>query len=62
MIVAEEILDHLALVAEAEDEFVEAEGGVNLHDVPEDRAIADWHHGFGAVLGFFPQPGAFASA
>ena len=62
MIIAEEVLDHLALVTEAKDEFLEPVRGINLHDMPENGAIADGHHGFGPILGFLPQPGALASA
>ncbi len=50
-VVAEVILDHIALVAEAEDELPMAVMSVGLHDVPEDRAVADRHHRFRAELG-----------
>src|SRR3546814_21080651 len=38
-IVAEERLDHVALVAAADHEIVQAVRRVDLHDVPEDRQI-----------------------
>ena len=61
-IVAEVILDHIALVAEAQDKIVVPMGGIGFHDVPEDGAVADGHHGFGTEFGFLPEPGAFATA
>jgi hypothetical protein len=61
-IIAEEILDHLALVAKAEHELVKAALGIDLHDMPQNGAVADGHHRFGAVFGFLPQTGAFSSA
>ena len=48
LVIEEIFLDDFGLVAEAEDEFLEAVVGVEFHDVPEDRAVADRHHGFGA--------------
>src|SRR5262249_14642547 len=45
LVVPEEVLlDRLSAVAEAEDELVEAERGVVLHDVPEDRPRPDRDH------------------
>ena len=55
-IIRKKFLDHVALVAEADDEVVDAVVGINLHDVPEDRAAADFHHGLGARGSFFRQP------
>ena len=43
----EEVLHHLGLVAERHHEFLEAVGGVELHDVPEHRMLADLHHRLG---------------
>src|SRR5262249_45745836 len=40
-----------ALVAQAEDEVVEAVAGVALHDVPEDGPAADGDHRLGGVGG-----------
>jgi len=37
VVVGEVLLDEVALVAEADDELLDAVGGVDLHDVPEDR-------------------------
>src|SRR4051794_9156941 len=43
-VVREPLLDDVALVAEAHDEVVDPGGGVDLHDVPEDRLAADLDH------------------
>lgn len=37
----------------ANHEVVHAVGGVELHNVPEDRPTADLHHGLGLEVGFF---------
>jgi hypothetical protein len=46
-VVGEVLLDHVAAVAEADDEVVDARGRVDLEDVPEDRPVADLHHRLG---------------
>ena len=51
-VVDEEILDHLTLVAQRDDELLEAVGGVALHDVPQDRLAPDFHHRLGLQAGF----------
>ena len=61
-VVAEEVLDDVAFVAEAKDEILVAVGGVGFHDVPKDGTVADGNHGFGAVFGLLAQTGAFATA
>ena len=40
--VYEIFLDHIALVAGADDEIIEAVMGIDIHDVPEDRHAADF--------------------
>ena len=63
LLVAQEVLlDLPTLVAEAEDEALEPVGVVDLHDVPEDRVLADLHHGLRPVLGLLAQAGALAAA
>lgn len=58
----EEILfDHLALVAEADDEVAKSEVGVVFHDVPKNGALADRDHGFRAEFSFFAQARALAT-
>ncbi len=46
-VVEEVVLDHIAAVAEAQDEVLVPEVRVVLHHVPEDRPIADGHHRLG---------------
>lgn len=60
-VVVEPFLDHLLLVAGADDEVLYAVVGVFFHDVPEDRPAADLDHGFGLVLGFFTDARAEAA-
>ncbi len=43
-VVEEVVADHVALVAETEDEIHDPEMCVELHDVPEDRPAADLDH------------------
>ena len=54
-IVREILLDHVALVAAADHEVVDAVRGVELHDVPEDRPAADLHHRLGLEVGFLGE-------
>ena len=61
-VVAEVLFDHVALVAEAEDELAVAVMGVGFHDVPEDGFTTDGDHGFGAELSFFAEASAFTAA
>ena len=58
----EEVLDHLGLVAEAEHEVGEPEVGVVLHDVPQDRPVADRDHRLGRDLGGLAHAQALAAA
>ena len=51
-VVGEELLDDVALVAQADDEVVDAVLGVELEDVPEDGAAADFDHGLGTERWF----------
>jgi len=54
-------LDPLALVAERHVELVEPMVGVDLHDVPQHRVLADLDHRLGAQLGLFGEARAEAS-
>ena len=56
-VVKEVLLNHVALIAGRDDEIGNAEVGQVLHDVPEDGPAADFDHGLGAELGFFPNSG-----
>jgi len=55
-IVRKIFFDDIALVSEANDEFIEAVRLVDLHDVPDDRLAADLDHWFGPQMGFFRNP------
>jgi hypothetical protein len=55
-ILLKELLDHLAFVAAADHEFVEAVVRVRLHDVPQDRPAADLDHRLRANARFFRDP------
>ena len=57
-VVGEVLLDDVALVAQADHEVAEAVVAVRLHDVPQDRPLADLHHGLGPGGGLFGQAGA----
>ena len=46
-VVGEVFLDHVALVAAADHEVIDAVGGVDFHDVPENRLAADLDHRLG---------------
>ena len=51
-VVDEPFLDLVALVAQTDDEFVDAMGRIALHDVPEDGHPAYFDHGLGLCSGF----------
>jgi hypothetical protein len=54
-VVQKRFFDHDAALAHAKDEVTDSMMGIELHDVPEDRAAADVYQGFGAKLGFFAK-------
>ena len=47
------LLDDVALVAEADDEFIDPMVGIDLHDVPDDRHAADLDHRLRLGVRFF---------
>ena len=57
----EVVLHDLGLVAERHHEFLEAVGGVELHDVPENRMLADLDHRLGDPDCLLREPGAEAA-
>jgi hypothetical protein len=61
-VIAEILLDDFALVAKGEDKIPETEAGVNGHDMPQDRAAANFHHRLGFDRSFLPQAGSLAAA
>ena len=50
-VVGEVLLDYVTLVATANNEVVDAVGGVGLHNVPEDGLAADLDHRLGLEVG-----------
>jgi hypothetical protein len=61
VVVREELLDDVALVAQADDEVVDPVGRVDLHDVPEDRLVADLDHRLRAHAGLLAHARAEAA-
>ena len=61
VVVGEVLLDHVALVAGADDEVGDPLGGVDLHDVPEDRPPADLYHRLRSQGGLLGKSGAGAA-
>src|SRR6185436_20751898 len=57
-IVREILLDHVALVAGAHDELVDAVAREDLHDVPQDRVAADLDHRLGPQMRFLADASA----
>jgi hypothetical protein len=55
-VVGEELLDHITLVAAADDELVDAVRRIALEDVPEDRLAADFDHRLGLDRCLFTEP------
>jgi len=60
-VIGEIFLDHIAAKAAADDEIAQAVAVVELHDVPQDRPSADFHHRLRLEMGFFRKPGAQAA-
>src|SRR5260221_14454834 len=57
----EKVLHHLSFLTERHHELFEAVGGVELHDVPENRMLADLYHRLGNSDCSFGVTGAKAS-
>ena len=55
------LLNHLRLIPAAYNKFVESVVRINLHDMPQYRLAAYFHHGLGSEIGFFAQPCAEAT-
>lgn len=54
-------LDHMLLIAAANDKFVVSMGGIHLHDMPKNRLSADLDHRLGFELTFLTDAGAKAA-
>ena len=62
LVVEEELLDDVGLVAQAEDEVLVAVVRVVLHQMPEDRPVADLDHRLRDLAGELPEPSAEPAA
>src|SRR5262249_8942382 len=62
LVVEKEFLDYVGLVAQAQDEVLVAVVGVVLHQVPEDRPVADLHHRLRDLTREFSKTSAQAAA
>ena len=62
VVIEEVLLDVLGLVAQAEDEVVVPPRRIPLHDVPEDRPVADRDHRLGNPLGLLSHSDAESAA
>jgi len=60
-VVCEIFFDNISLIATANDEVVNAMGGVELHDVPEDGFTSDFNHGLWLEMRLFRNAGAEAT-
>src|SRR5215472_5097858 len=61
-VVQKELLDDVRLIAKAQDEVLVAVLTVVVHQMPQDRAVADGDHRLGDTLGEIPDPGPKTSA
>ena len=59
-VIGEVLLDHVAAIAQADDEILDAVRKIDLHDVPKNRLAADLHHRLWPRNGFFSEAGAHA--
>ena len=62
LVLEEELLDDVRLVAEAQHEILVAEVRVVLHDMPKNRSVTDLHHRLRYVSRRLAQPGPEATA
>src|SRR5262245_21871630 len=62
VVVQEVLLDRVTAKAEAENEVVVPEVRIILHQMPDDRPVADVHHRLGDRLRVLPEPGAQTTA
>jgi hypothetical protein len=61
VVVGEVLLDHVAAVAQAHDEVGEPVGGVDLHDVPQQRLASDLDRRLGTHGGLLGDTGPQSS-
>ena len=61
-VIREPLLDHVLLVARADDKVVKTVVGIFLHDMPQDGHVADFDHRLGLVDAFFADARAKAAS
>jgi hypothetical protein len=62
IIVREIFFDYVAFVVKTDDEIVDGVGGIDLHDVPKNRPIADFHHRLWSGFSLFGEAGTQSSS
>ena len=60
-IIGKIFLEHIALIAAADQEFVDAKAAVGLQDVPQNRPATNFHRWLGLEVGFHADAGTQAA-
>jgi len=60
-IVREIFLDHIPAITKKDHKIVEAEPGIDFHNMPKYWPAADLNHGFGSYIGLFAEPRSFSA-
>ncbi|MPN15941.1 hypothetical protein SDC9_163277 [bioreactor metagenome] len=58
IIIRKILLDHMLLVSRADHKIVVSIMGIQLHNVPEDRLVADFNHRLWPQVALFGQSGS----
>ena len=61
IIIRELLLDHMPLLAAADNEIMKSKVGIILHDMPQNGLIADLDHGFRLKVTLLADAGAQAA-
>src|SRR3989442_3384358 len=61
-VLEKEVFDGISAITEAQDELLVSEVSIVLHEVPENRPVADGHHWLRHTFGVIPEAGAKAPA
>ena len=57
-VIGKKLLHHILLISQADDEFMESILGIVLHNVPQNRPLANLDHGLGLQMAFLADPGS----
>ena len=49
-VIGKKLLHHILLISQADDEFMESILGIVLHNVPQNRPLANLDHGLGLQM------------